>query len=337
MRFYYLTITLLLLALNLSAQTSDAIELSSEQIALIQSQGAKGVQTVFSELGIQIQDLQQIEEFASEAVSHLITGSSNAEMISEVASGITTAMAEIALAENIETSYIIEYASAAAVHGVLEGIQDTNINPYDAIKAASEGTANGAIQFAVDTGTDTAKAISAASSGSLAGAIEASVGADLDVIQTVEVASAGIISGAISASDEANINIADTVTAAAAGAAEGAIEASVKADLVLNSQIVALAKGVAESDVVTATDAKIGVEQTLKAAEKGLNEGTFQTIAGNGQSIRIFIAPIKDANLHELEEAIVSGVSTGKKQAGYIPIVYTPYEDDPTIRQVSPN
>ena len=57
MRFYYLTITLFLQGINLIAQPADAVKLSSEQIALVQNQGATGIQTVFEELGIDIHDL----------------------------------------------------------------------------------------------------------------------------------------------------------------------------------------------------------------------------------------------------------------------------------------
>ena len=42
--------------LSLIAQPADAVKLSSEQIALIQNQGATGIQTVFEELEIDIQD-----------------------------------------------------------------------------------------------------------------------------------------------------------------------------------------------------------------------------------------------------------------------------------------
>ena len=107
MRFYYLILTLFLLTLNLIAQPAYAIKLSSDHIAIIQSEGAKGIQTVFGELGIQIQDLQLVEDFTSDAVSGLITGSTNAEAIAEISSEITAALAEIALSENVEASFAI--------------------------------------------------------------------------------------------------------------------------------------------------------------------------------------------------------------------------------------
>ena len=73
MRFYYLTLTLFLQALNLVAQPADAVKLSSEQIAAIQNQGAKGIQTVFEESEIEIQDLPSVEAFASEVTSSQLT------------------------------------------------------------------------------------------------------------------------------------------------------------------------------------------------------------------------------------------------------------------------
>jgi hypothetical protein len=51
MRFYYLPITLLLLTLNLAAQSTDAVELSSRQISLIQDQGAAGIKAVLGNRG----------------------------------------------------------------------------------------------------------------------------------------------------------------------------------------------------------------------------------------------------------------------------------------------
>ena len=47
MRFYYLTLTLFLQALSLIAQPADAVKLNVEQVALIQNQGATGIQNSF--------------------------------------------------------------------------------------------------------------------------------------------------------------------------------------------------------------------------------------------------------------------------------------------------
>ena len=328
MRFYYLTITLLLLALNLSAQTSDAIELSSEQIALIQSQGAKGVQTVFSELGIQIQDLQQIEEFASEAVSHLITGSSNAEMISEVASGITTAMAEIALANSIEPNYAIEYVSAGAAHGLIK-VNFTNMPR--AIQALSKGSILGAIQFSKRSGFDILKSSSAAASGSLSGVIEASNDLGLDIIRNVKASSSGLVIGTIISAEELKSTIFKTLTATTEGIAEAAIEASVKLNIDLIPQISSASIGSGENAVQTATTLNLSSRNTIEAIKEGLRKGSAKSLPGEGSNIRITIDPVEDIDLVEVFEALEAS------SPGTIPIIETPFMDDPTIRQVSPN
>ena len=76
MRFYYLILTLFLQALNLVAQPADAAKLSSEQIATIQTQGVAGIQSVFAQSGIEIQDLPSVEAFASKLHSQLSNSSS---------------------------------------------------------------------------------------------------------------------------------------------------------------------------------------------------------------------------------------------------------------------
>ena len=108
MRFYYLIITLFLQALNLVAQPADAAKLSSEQIAAIQSQGVDGIQSVLAQSGIKIQDLPSVEAFASEVVSSQLSNSLSTETITDIASSLTIALAEIAISENINASYVIE-------------------------------------------------------------------------------------------------------------------------------------------------------------------------------------------------------------------------------------
>ena len=128
MRFYYLIITLFLQALNLVAQPADAAKLSSEQIAAIQSQGVAGIQSVFAQSGIYIQDLPSVEAFASDIFASQFSHSSSAETITDIASSLTIALAEIAISENINTSYVIEYVSAGTAHGLLEASTKNSID-----------------------------------------------------------------------------------------------------------------------------------------------------------------------------------------------------------------
>lgn len=336
MRFYYLTITLLIQALSLVAQPADAIKLSSEQTALIQSQGVAGIQTVFGELGIQIQDLKRVEDFTSEVISSQLTGSETAEAISNIASEITLAVAELALSENVDSSYLIEHASAGTTRSVLKISQGGKIDAFEAIKAASTGSVSGAIQFAANTKTDVAKATSAASSGSSAGAVEITKENNLNVFQALDASASGIISGTILTSNKLNLDIAKSVSAASAGLAEGAIEASVKNDLELISHIKATAKSAGKVTIESANKADIDGAQALKTMSAAIAEGAFKVVSGNGRNIRIFIKPVKDINLFDLQQAIESAVYAGAKEAGFIPIIETPYEDDPSVRRVSP-
>tara|TARA_B100001093_G_scaffold25173_1_gene22181 strand:+ start:444 stop:1442 length:999 start_codon:yes stop_codon:yes gene_type:complete len=330
MRFYNLTITLLLLALNLSAQTSDAIELSSEQIALIQSQGAEGVQTVLSELGIQIQDLEQIEEFASEAVSRQINESSNTEMISEVTSGITASIAEIALANSVEPSYAIEYVSAGAAHGLMKS---NFTNMPRAIQALSKGTMLGAIQFSKSNEFDILKSSSAAASGSLAGVIEASNDLGFGIIRNVKASSSGLVIGTIISAKELNSAVFETLTATTEGIAEAAIEASVKVDIDLIPQITSASLGAGENTVRAATALNLSKRNTIEAIKEGLRKGSAKSLPGEGSNIRITINPIEDIDLVEVVEAFEAFEASSP---GTTPIIETPFMDDPTIRQVSP-
>lgn len=326
MRFYYLTITLLL-ALNLSAQTSDAIELSSEQIALIQSQGAKGVQAVLSDLGIQIQNLQQIEEFASESVSRLINGSSNTETISEVTSDITASLAEIALANNVEPNYAIEYVSAGAAHGL---IKSNSTNMTRAIQALSKGSILGAILFSKSNGFDILKSSSAAASGSLAGVIEASNDLGLDIIRNVKASSSGLVIGTIISAEELDSTVFKTLTATTEGIAEAAIEASIKVNIDLIPQISSASLGAGENAVRTATTLNLSSRKTIEAIKEGLRKGSAKSLPGEGSNIRITIDPVEDIDFVEVFELLEASFP------GTIPIIETPFMDDPTIRQVSP-
>lgn len=336
MRFYYLILTLFLLTLNLIAQSADAIKLSSDHIALIQSEGAKGIQTVFRELDIQIQDLQLVEDFASSAVSGLITRSTNTEAITEISAEITVALAEIASSENINVSYVVEYTSAGITDGVIKATQNNNLDVFQSIANGSKGAIAGAIEFSVDTRTNIGEVVSALGSGYLAGTIEASNDIKLNIIKAVEACSNGLIVGTINTALKSNVEIYETLASTCEGIAEAAVEASVREQLDLIKQITAASVGAGESAVKTATALSLDLDQTQKAILMGLRRGATDSIPGKGNNIRIIIAPQKDINVQELINAISSGMYQGGMQRGFIPIIETPYEDDGTVRQVSP-
>ena len=44
------------------------------------------------------------------------------------------------------------------------------------------------------------------------------------------------------------------------------------------------------------------------------------------------IAPQKDINPYELIKTMENGINRGGLDAGYIPIIETPFEDDPLVR-----
>jgi hypothetical protein len=156
------------------------------------------------------------------------------------------------------------------------------------------------------------------------------------VIQVEEASASGSISSAIETAIKANVDIAQTVEASASGLAEAAIEASVDIDLEFSSSVRAAAAGAAAAAVRSATKTDMDVAEMLKTVTSGINQGAFSALSGKGSNIRIFIAPTKDSNLFEVQQAINSGIFEGAKRARYIPIIETPYEDDPTVRQVSP-
>lgn len=337
MRFYYLTITLFLQALNLIAQPADAIKLSSEQIALIQNEGAIGIQTVFTELGIQFQDLPQVEEFAYEVVSVQINASTTAEMVSDITSEITVTLAELALSQDRKVNGIIEYISAGACHGVVKATQENDMNLFDAIKAASTGSSSGAVQFAVDAGADIAKVTSAAASGSLSGAIEATNADKFNVIMAAEASSSGLISGAIKTSTEANIDVMKTVESLSEGIAEAAVEASIKVNLELIPQVKAAASGAAEEAILSARDTSISFQEITQAISSNIDKSVFHTLSGNGENIRIIIESREDIDVIGIRHAIDSGIFQGGKKSNFVPLIETPYDDkDPTIHKVSP-
>ena len=342
MRFYYLTIAIFLQAINLFAQASDAYKLNEEQIAIIQTQGTKGIQAVFIDSGIQIQDLPAVEKFVSEAALSKLNGIVTSQIISDTANEFIIAITELSLSENIKASYVIEYVSAGVTYAAAITSLDKNLDSFEAIQAASKGSASGAIQFAKSYSSSLDTAISAASSGSLAGAIEITKNLDLDVFKAVQSSASGLISSTISETVENDIEIYETLTSATIGLAEAAVEASVKENLNLIPQLKASAIGAGVEATDSSTLFDLDKNQTLYAIQKGLSQGAIRAIPGQGSNIRIFIAPIKDIDLLSIVEEIEAGNSQGASQAGYtvpdfIPIIETPLDDDRSVHKVSPS
>ena len=336
MRFYYLTFTILLQVLNLVAQPTDAVKLSSEQIALIKNQGATGIQTVYKESKIEAADLPSIEAFALEVTSSQLTKYSTENQINELASLVTISFAEIADSENIDISYAIEYASAGIARGLANSLQNNNAKIFQAISEASKGAVNGAIDYSSDIGPDIFKIVSAVGSGFLAGIIEASNFNNLDIVEAVEACSNGLIFGTINSTLKNNIEIYETLSSTCEGIAEAAIEASVREQLDLIQQITAASVGAGASAVQATAAFSLDIDQTKKAILEGLKRGTFDSIPGKGNNIRIMITPQKDLIANDLVKTIKLGILDGGIQNGFFPIIETPFQDDPVLRQVSP-
>ena len=335
MRFYFITITLFSLTLNLAAQPADTVELSSRQIAQIQDQGAAGIQAVIEESNIDLQDKAATHELVSQIVSSQINKASTPESIAEITSQITIAVAEIALMGNYndQINLIIESISAGANDGVIKASENLNIDVRDAIKYASSGSSSGAIKIAIANGLDVAAATSAAASGATAGAIEAALETSYNVPEIVEFASSGSVVGTISAAEEAGIDVRKYIEAAAAGSVEAAVEvpASKMLDIMKFVQYATAGsiKATIESDIETYID------EHIKAAFSGSTFGAKQAIAGKGSNTRIKIAPIS-VDLNELEQTLEYGLIDGERRAKRFEINITPYDDDPSVRQVSP-
>lgn len=336
MRFYYLIITLFLQVIYLGAQPADASKLSAGQIATIQSQGAAGIQSVFAQSGIKIQDLPSVEAFASEVASSQLSKSFNEETITDIVSSITIALAEIAISENVKASYIIEYTSAGIAQGLVKAYSENSLDVFQVIAKASEGAVASAIQFSLNTGTDVEKAVSAVGSGYLAGTIEATNNNGVNVVIAVEACSNGLIIGTVNTTLNNNVEIYETLASTCEGIAEAAVEASVREQLDLIKQITAAAMGAGKSAVETATSLNLEIDLTQKAILSGLKRGTYDSIPGKGNNIRIMIAPQKNINVPELIKTIENSIYTSGLEAGYLPIIETPFEDDPTVRRVSP-
>ncbi|MDG1701923.1 MAG: hypothetical protein P8I61_03295 [Opitutae bacterium] len=337
MRFYYITLTLFLLTLNLIAQPADVVELSSKQIAQIQNQGVAGIKAVLEESNIDLQDKGATHDLVSQIVSSQISETSTPESIAEITSRITIAIAEIALSDNDidnnEIYLVIEATAAGASDAVIKASENLNIDVRNAVKSSSTGTSGGVIKFALENGLDAAKATSAAASGATAGAIETAVEADIDVPEIVEFASSGSVAGAIFAAVEADIDVGKYIEAAASGATEAAVEAPVVAKL----NIVKFVQSAAAGSVIASIESSLeaNIDENIESAVAGSTSGAIQAAAGNGPNTRVSIAPIA-ADLSELKRIIAIGRIDGERRAKRMPIIMTPYEDDPTIRQVSP-
>ena len=336
MRFYYLIITLLLQTLYLVAQPTDVAKLSSGQIATIQSNGVAGIQSVFGQSGIEIQDLPSVEVFAMEVVSSRLANSLTAETITDITSSITNALADIAISENVKVSYVIEYASAGIARGLVEAYSKNSLDVFQSIANSSAGVVTSAIQFSLNTGSDINKVVSAVGSGYLAGTIEATNDIGVDVVSAVESCSSGLIVGTINTALENNVKIYETLGSTCEGIAEAAVEASVREQLDLIKQITAAAMGAGETAVKTATTLSLDIDLTQKAILNGLQRGPIDSIPGKGNNIRIMIVPQKHINAHELIKTIEKVIYGSGLKAGYFPIIETPFVDDPAIRLVSP-
>ena len=336
MRFYYLTLTLFLQTLTLIAQPADTVKLSPEQIALIQNQGSTGVQTVFEELEIEIKDLPSVEAFALEASSTQLSNSSTTETISDISSPIIIALAEIAIAQNLKVSYVIEYVSAGIARGLIEASSKNSLDIFQSIANASEAIVASVIQYSLDTGSDIEKAVSAVGSGYLAGTIEASNNIGINVVSAVEACSDRLIAGTINTTLNNNVEIYETLASTCEGIAEAAVEASIREQLDLIKQITAASVGAGKSAVETANSLSLEIKPAQRAILKGLKRGTNDSIPGKGNNIRIMIAPQKDIDIYKLMKAIENGIYSGGIKAGYFPFIETPFEDDPILRQVSP-
>ena len=340
MRLYFLIITLFLATLNLVAQQANAIKLSPNQLNLIQTQGKEGIQSVFDELGIQIENLQLVEDFTSAASAELISVTTDTETISKLASDFVYAFAEMSSMSEIDDSYIIEYVSAGLSIGLVYTCQNTSDNALQKIKAISQGSALGAIKYAQNSARDIERIASAVSSGSLAGVIESANDLNLDIVESVKFSVEGLVYGTLSASTKLDAMIYETIRASAEGIAEAAIEASVKISVALLPQITASSVGAGKSAVESAYSLDLSIQKTLKAITLGLNIGANRSIPGKGNNIRIFIAPIKkeDVDIKTVLIAIDKGIEAGSKLAGFInilPMIQTPFDGDSTIR-VSP-
>ena len=336
MRFYYLTLTLFLQALGLIAQPADAVKLSSEQIALIQNQGATGIQTVFEELEIGIHDLSSVEAFALEATSSQLSSSSSEETITVIASSLTTALAEIAISENIKVSYVVEYASAGLVQGLIQANSKISLDIFQLIAKIAESAVASVIEFSLDTGSDIDKAVSAVGSGYTAGTIEASNNTEIDVVSAVEACSSGLIVGTIKTIFDNNVEIYETLASTCEGIAEAAVEASVREQLDLIKQITAASVGAGKTAIETATELSLSYDLTQKAILKGLKRGIDDSIPGKGNNIRIMIVPQKNIDAYELINGTERSIYRSGLEAGYFPIIETPFESYPEIRQISP-
>ncbi len=337
MRFYYLPITLLLLTLNLSAQPADAVELSTKQLALIQSQGASGIKTVLRESKIDLQDAAAVHAFVSQIVFNQISEISAPASITEITSPLTIEIAKIALADygSDKINFVIETISAGAADGVIKASENSNIDVREAIKYASSGSTSGAIHFALGNELDTAKATSAAASGATAGAIKIALGMSYDVLEITKFASSGSLTSAIYESLDANINVGEHIKASAYGSAEASVEAPVIERFKFMKIVQSNAAALSAAAIKASQEENLNIDKNIAYATAGATFGVKQAANGLGANTRITINPIP-MDPDELNLYIVNSFSKEEAQIRRLPIIETSYEDDPDSRQVSP-
>ena len=155
MRFYYLTLTLLL-AFKLSAQTSDAIELSSEQKALVQSQGATGISSIIQESGISFTSSRDLEDFISEVISAQLSGSSSIDDIAKLTTETVIVVLNADISENIDSNLAFEAFTSGISRGIIIAANDLNIDIAPAIEASSFSAIVAAVELiTTDSSTET--------------------------------------------------------------------------------------------------------------------------------------------------------------------------------------
>ena len=338
MRFYCFILILFLPLFNLLAQQDDTLRFSSEQVDLIQNQGSSGIQSLFKESDIQIYDLTLVENFVTKVAYSLLVDAATENIDLDLVPETILAFTELAISENIEISYVVEYVSAGLIKGAIKSTLINDINPYDLTKSVAERIAFNVIGFGINSGIGTDKISAAAASGSLAGAIETSREIDINTNKSTAASSSGLVAGAIYSTANKNINPIDSLIAISSGITEGTIEATVTLNLELIMQIKASAQAAAQEAHYISKQNNVDAEQIIDALTYGLSQPIKKILSGKGTNIRIFIIPVDIDTAEELVKAVSSAIFLGIKSGGYLPIplIPTPYIDDLSVRQVSP-
>ena len=126
MRFYYIIFTLFLEALFLITLPAYAVELSSDQKVLLQSQGAAGISSIIEESEISFTSTSDVENFVSEIISAQLSESSSIDDIAQ----LTTQTMIVVFNANIYTAN--EGSNKATALAVKDGkfiyVGDDSIN-----------------------------------------------------------------------------------------------------------------------------------------------------------------------------------------------------------------